>query len=57
MASPMKKHNCRACRRGLRCKANSELAKSTVRKHRRVVKAALRKGEEPPKTFSLEYTD
>ena len=57
MASPMKKCGCRGCRYGLRCRANSELARKTVRRNRRAVKQAIKKGNEPPKTFSLEFTD
>ena len=56
MPNHLKKCSCTACRRGLHTKSGSVIAKAAVRANRRAVKAALVKGEEPPKVSSLPYT-
>ena len=53
----LKKCSCKACRRGLHTDAGGFTARSAVRKDRKKVKAALKKGEEPPKAGSIPYTD
>jgi hypothetical protein len=57
MSNVVKKCGCMQCRRGLRCKRNSEMATKTTRKFRRETKEALRLGNEPPTKCSIPYTD
>jgi hypothetical protein len=55
MSNVVKFCGCKACRRGRH--ANHENTKKELRKFRRLVKLAIRKGKEPPRTVSISYTD
>lgn len=56
--NPIKKCGCRACKEGMHSgKYGSFTMKKVVRKYRHIVKEAIRKGEEVPKTISCDYTD
>lgn len=57
MGNHMKGCGCRYCRRGMHSRYGSKLMQKFVRSVRRVVKVALRRGDEPPPTQSVGYTD
>ena len=58
MSNHLKKCSCKACRKGLHTKAGGTTARAAVRKARKAVKAALKKGDDdPPRAASMTYTD
>jgi hypothetical protein len=57
MPNQMKFCGCRRCRSGLHTKSGGLTVKKIVRKTRRTAKQQLKRGEEPPPKFSVEYTD
>jgi hypothetical protein len=57
MANHIKFCSCGQCRRGLRTASGSETVRLVVRKNRRKVKQALRRGEEGERVVTVPYTD
>lgn len=57
MPNHIKFCGCRACRRGMHSKGGGIEVQKVIRKNRRKVKEALKKGEEPEKKISCPYTD
>ncbi len=57
MPNHMKACGCRQCRKGMHTKAGGATVRAAVRKKRKAVKAALKKGTEPPDKGSVPYTD
>ena len=57
MGNHLKCCGCRRCRSGMHTKYGGILLQKFIRSVRRVAKQALRRGEEPPPTRSVGYTD
>lgn len=57
MANHIKFCSCGQCRRGLRTASGSAMVRTVVRKNRRKVKQALRRGDEAERVVSVPYTD
>lgn len=58
MANHLKFCGCPNCRRGKHTKAGGAIVRAVVKKTRRKVKAALKRGEtDIPKAAGVEYTD
>ncbi len=57
MGNHLKGCGCRRCRAGMHTKSGGTTVQKIVRRIRRATKQMLRRGEEPPPTQSLEYTD
>jgi hypothetical protein len=58
MANHLKFCSCRYCRAGKHTKSGGATVRAVVRKVRRKVKAALKRGEtDIPKAAGVEYTD
>ena len=57
MGNHLKGCGCRRCRSGMHTKYGGMLLQKFIRSVRRVTKQALRRGEEPPPTRSIGYTD
>ena len=57
MGNHLKGCGCRRCRAGMHTKSGGFMAQRVLRRIRRLGKQMLRRGEEPPPTQSLEYTD
>ncbi len=56
--NPMRKCGCKMCRFGMHYYVRNKcLVLKAVRRFRRECKAALKKGKEPDKIFSIPYTD
>lgn len=55
MSNVVKFCSCKACRAGRR--ANRKMICRELRKYRRMVKRAIRLGEEAPTKVSIPYTD
>lgn len=54
---PIKGCSCRKCRSGLHGRRGEWVARNVARRYRRMSKAALKRGVEPPQTISRGYTD
>lgn len=57
MSNVAKYCGCRQCRDGIRRSHGKCTAKRAAKKFRKSSKQALAKGVEPPKTYSVPYTD
>jgi len=57
MGNHMKGCGCRRCRSGLHTKAGGKQVRKALQSARRATKQSLRRGEEPPPTNSIAYTD
>jgi hypothetical protein len=57
MGNHLKGCGCRRCRSGMHTKSGSKLLQKIIRSTRRASRQALRRGEEPPPTKSIGYTD
>ena len=57
MPNHLKFCGCKACRKGKHTPAGSDTVREAIRKDRKAVKAALKKGEEPPRKAGVTYTD
>jgi hypothetical protein len=57
MGNHLKGCSCRRCRSGMHTRSGGKLLQKIIRSTRRLVKEALRCGEEPPLTWSTRYTD
>lgn len=52
----LKKCGCKWCRRGMRCRQNSEMITRKKRSARHKAKQDLKKGKEPEKFVKIPYT-
>jgi len=57
MGNHLKGCGCRRCRAGMHTRGGGFMLQRVIRKIRRIGKMMLRRGQEPPPTHSLEYTD
>jgi hypothetical protein len=57
MGNHLKGCGCRRCRSGMHTKTGDKLVQKVIRSIRRTAKQALRRGEEPPPSRSMGYTD
>jgi hypothetical protein len=57
MGNHLKGCGCRRCRSGMHTPYGGKLLRKLIRAFRREAKEALRRGEEPPPTKSIGYTD
>jgi hypothetical protein len=57
MGNHLKGCGCSQCRRDMHTKSGSKVLQKFMRSFRRAAKQVLRRGEEPPPTRSVGYTD
>jgi hypothetical protein len=57
MPNHLKFCSCRQCKAGRHSKAGKATVRATIRADRKAVKAALSKGDDPPRKAGVPYTD
>jgi len=57
MPNHLKFCSCRQCKAGRHSKAGKATVRATIRADRKAVKAALSKGDYPPRKAGVPYTD